>query len=52
MLNRRSFIHRLSGSVAALAGSSMVPSGRVLGANDRARFGLSGGGGRRGKTLE
>jgi len=46
MLNRRSFIHRLSGSVAALAGSSMFPLARVLGANDRVRFGLIGAGGR------
>jgi len=46
MLNRRSFIHQLSGGAAALAGSSMFTSARVLGANDRIRFGLIGAGGR------
>ncbi|PYT70942.1 MAG: gfo/Idh/MocA family oxidoreductase [Acidobacteria bacterium] len=46
MLNRRRFIHQLSGGVAALAGSSMLPPARVLGANDRIRFGLIGAGGR------
>ena len=38
MLNRRSFIHQLTGGAAALAGSSMLPPARVLGANDRVRF--------------
>jgi len=46
MLNRRSFIHQLTGGAAALAGSSMLPPARVLGANDRVRFGLIGAGGR------
>jgi predicted dehydrogenase len=46
MLTRRSFIHQISGGAAALAGSSMFPSARVLGANDRVRFGLIGAGGR------
>jgi predicted dehydrogenase len=46
MLNRRNFIYQVSGSVAALAGSSMLPSSRVAGANDRVRFGLVGAGGR------
>jgi predicted dehydrogenase len=46
MLNRRRFIQQLSGSVAAIAGSSMFPPGRVLGANDRIGFGLIGAGGR------
>jgi predicted dehydrogenase len=46
MLNRRSFIHHLGGGAAALAGSSMFPPARVLGANDRVRFGLIGAGGR------
>jgi predicted dehydrogenase len=46
MLNRRRFIHQLSGGAAALAGSSMFPPERVLGANDRVRFGLIGAGGR------
>src|SRR5215472_12575089 len=46
MLNRRSFIHELGRGAAALAGSSMFPPARVLGANDRIRFGLIGAGGR------
>jgi predicted dehydrogenase len=46
MLNRRRFIQQLSGGVAAIAGSSMFPTGRVLGANDRIGFGLIGAGGR------
>src|SRR5437899_8368246 len=46
MLHRRSFIHQLTGGAAALAGSSMFPPARVLGANDRVRFGLIGAGGR------
>src|SRR5215472_5521511 len=46
MLNRRTFIHQLGGGAAALAGSAMFPSVRVLGANDRVRFGLIGAGGR------
>jgi predicted dehydrogenase len=46
MLNRRRFIHQLGGGAAALAGSSMFPPARVLGANDRIRFGLIGAGGR------
>src|SRR6516225_6977333 len=46
MLNRRGFIHQLSGGAVALAGSSMLPSAHVLGANDRVRFGLIGAGGR------
>jgi predicted dehydrogenase len=46
MLNRRRFIQQLSGGAAAIAGSSMFPTGRVLGANDRIGFGLIGAGGR------
>jgi predicted dehydrogenase len=46
MLNRRRFIQQLSGGVAAIAGSSMFPTRRVLGANDRVGFGLIGAGGR------
>src|SRR5205814_9020336 len=46
MLNRRRFIHHLSGGAAALAGSSVVLPASVLGANDRVRFGLLGAGGR------
>src|SRR5579885_2846632 len=45
MINRRRFIQQVSGGVAALAGSSMLQA-RVLGANDRIRFGLIGAGGR------
>src|SRR5437867_12486787 len=46
MLNRRIFIHQLTGGAAVLAGSSMFPPSRVIGANDRVRFGLIGAGGR------
>src|SRR5438094_5419043 len=46
MLNRRRFIHHLSGSAAALAGSCVFLPASVLGANDRVRFGLIGAGGR------
>jgi predicted dehydrogenase len=46
MLNRRRFIQQLSGGVAVIAGSSMFPRGRVLGANERIGFGLIGAGGR------
>ena len=46
MLNRRTFIHQVAGGAAALAGSSLLPSSRVLGANDRVRFGIIGPGGR------
>ena len=46
MPNRRRFIQQLSGGVAVIAGSSMFPSRRVLGANERISFGLIGAGGR------
>ena len=46
MLNRRTFIGHLTTGAAAIAGSSLLPTSRVLGANDRVRFGLIGGGGR------
>ena len=46
MLNRRRFIHHLSGGAAALAGSRVFLPASVLGANDRVRFGLIGAGGR------
>jgi predicted dehydrogenase len=46
MENRRSFIRRFAGGAAAFASSSILPSARVLGANDRVRFGLIGAGGR------
>jgi len=52
MLNRRSFIHQISGTLAAFAGSSMLSSARVLGANDRVRFGLIGAGGRGSEILK
>jgi predicted dehydrogenase len=44
--NRRTFLQQLTGGAAALAGSSIFPPARVLGANDRVRFGLIGAGGR------
>ena len=46
MLNRRRFIHQVSGGAAALAGSAVLPATSILGANDRVRFGLIGAGGR------
>ena len=46
MLNRRSFMRGVAGGAAAFAGSSIFPGARVLGANDRVRFGLIGAGGR------
>jgi predicted dehydrogenase len=46
MLNRRRFIHQVSGGAVALAGSSVFMPASVLGANDRVRFGLIGAGGR------
>jgi len=48
MASRRTFIkHALTGS-AALAAYSLPSASRVLGANDRIRIGLFGGGGRGG----
>lgn len=46
MPNRRRFIQQLSGGIAAIAGSSMLPPHGALGANDRISFGLIGAGGR------
>ncbi len=46
MLNRRTFLHQLSGGAAAIAGSSLFAPARVVGANDRVRFALIGAGGR------
>lgn len=46
MSNRREFITGVLGSTAAFATGSVFPSSRVLGANDRVRFGLIGCGGR------
>ncbi len=48
MSHRRAFLGTMIGSAAgvAMAGTGTVATGRVLGANDRIRFGLIGGGGR------
>jgi predicted dehydrogenase len=46
METRRDFVTRVVGGTAAVAASTMFPSGRVLGANDRVRIGLIGAGGR------
>ena len=46
MSSRRMFIRQALGGSAALAASGLFPSSRVLGANDRVRLGLIGGGGR------
>ncbi len=46
MSSRREFIHRVLGSTAFLAADGLYPFSRVLGANDRVRFGLIGCGGR------
>jgi predicted dehydrogenase len=47
MSSRREFIHRMLGSTAFLAAGDLIhPLNRVLGANDRVRFGLIGCGGR------
>jgi predicted dehydrogenase len=46
METRREFVSKVASGAAALAVSSMLPTGRVLGANDRVRLGLIGAGGR------
>ena len=46
MLTRRVFVKQIVGGTAAYAAYSLLPAGRVLGANDRVRFGLIGAGGR------
>jgi predicted dehydrogenase len=46
MATRREFISRVVGSTAAVAAGSLLSSRRVLGANDRIRFGLIGCGSR------
>ena len=46
MSSRRTFIRQTLGGSAALVASGFLPSSRVLGANDRIRFALIGGGGR------
>jgi predicted dehydrogenase len=46
MQSRRAFIKQSLGGSAALVASGLLPSGRVLSANDRLRIGLIGGGDR------
>ncbi len=46
MSNRRDFMQKALGGSAALAAYGLLPSSRVLGANDRIRIGLIGAGGR------
>src|SRR5215471_1261334 len=46
MPTRRKFMKRIAGGAAVYAAYGFWPSGRVLGANDRVRFGLIGSGGR------
>ncbi|MGA2988591.1 MAG: Gfo/Idh/MocA family oxidoreductase [Terriglobia bacterium] len=46
MSSRRTFIKETLGGSAALVASGFLPSSSVLGANDRIRFALIGGGGR------
>jgi predicted dehydrogenase len=46
MLTRRSFVQRVAVGTFAFAGSSYLPSARILGANDRVRFAIIGPGGR------
>jgi len=46
MPTRRTFIKQTLGSSAFLVANGLLPSGRVLGANDRIRIGLIGGGDR------
>ncbi len=50
MSNRRTFMRQVLGGGTAMAVSGLTPSGRILGANDRIRFGLIGAGGR-GKAI-
>lgn len=46
MSTRREFITGVLGSTAAVVAGGLLPGSRVLGANDRVRFGLIGAGGR------
>jgi predicted dehydrogenase len=46
MPDRRTFMRQILGGGSAMAVSGLAPAGRVLGANDRVRFGLIGAGGR------
>jgi len=50
MSDRRTFMRQVLGGSTAMAVSGLVPAGRILGANDRVRFGLIGAGGR-GKAI-
>jgi predicted dehydrogenase len=46
MSDRRTFMQQVLGGGTAMAVSGFNPAGRILGANDRVRFGLIGAGGR------
>jgi predicted dehydrogenase len=46
MSDRRTFMRQVLGGSTAMAVSGLSPAGRILGANDRVRFGLIGAGGR------
>jgi predicted dehydrogenase len=46
MSSRRKFVGQVLGGAAGLAASRWLASDRILGANDRVRYGLIGGGGR------
>src|SRR5579884_3793766 len=46
MPNRRQFMETVLEGTAAVAASGLLPANRILGANDRVRFGLIGCGGR------
>jgi predicted dehydrogenase len=46
MSDRRTFMRQVLGGGTAMAVSGLIPAGRILGANDRIRFGLIGAGGR------
>ncbi len=46
MSDRRTFMRQVLGGGTAMAVSGLAPAGRILGANDRVRFGLIGSGGR------
>jgi predicted dehydrogenase len=46
MLTRRTFVKQITAGTAAYAAYGLSPAARVLGANDRVRFGLIGAGGR------
>lgn len=50
MADRRTFMRQVLGGGTAMAVSGLAPAGRILGANDRIRFGLIGAGGR-GKAI-